>query len=103
MLRLRGTEGIAAALLAAVIIAFLFNALLHSIVPHSHDGGEVIWQELHAAVRHEKQSVVVVTVAFTMLAAAVILVVSSPVLAFVPRMAESHLFVRGTHRSRKFR
>ena len=43
----------AAVVLLALIVAcsLLFGGTAHALIPHSHDGGEAIWQELHAVTR----------------------------------------------------
>lgn len=39
--------------LFALIVAcsLLFGGAAHALIPHGHDGGEAIWQELHVIVR----------------------------------------------------
>ena len=40
-------------MLLALIVAcsLLFGGTAHALIPHSHDGAEAIWQELHAVTR----------------------------------------------------
>lgn len=34
-----------------VASSLLFGGVAHALIPHSHDGGELMWQELHALTR----------------------------------------------------
>lgn len=34
-----------------VACSLLFGGVTHALIPHSHDGGEALWQELHAVTR----------------------------------------------------
>ena len=44
----------------------LGGGFLHSVIPHSHEGGsEVAWQSMHGAVRHEEKELFL-TLAYTL-------------------------------------
>lgn len=100
-LRSAAAVNLAFLLVLVVIPALLFGSVLHTLIPHSHDGGEMVWQELHAALRHDTKATVVF--------AAVLLTVLAPLFAFVflklapLTFAADMLLTRGIHKYRKFR
>lgn len=105
MFRVRGTEAVAAAALTlAVTSALLFGATAHSLIPHNHEGGESIWQQLHASLSHtEKKSLAAVGLSILVSVSIALTLFFVPLTALAPIPNDTRLLHRGIHKSRKFR
>lgn len=108
MFRIRRAHIVVRALvvLFALIVAssLLFGGSAHALIPHSHDGAEAIWHELHAVTRGAEKYLEFVFALGSLLLARLIFVpqLVPLYLSFASNTALERLLHRGVARYRRF-
>jgi hypothetical protein len=95
-------RSLAVVVVMSVSLAISGSALVHAVVPHSHEGDTEVWQSLHASLNHEhKKSVAETSILVVVSVLCVGLLVLSVRLsdAFVPLL---HALKRGILPYRRF-
>lgn len=87
-------------LVLAVLAVLLFGAIAHALIPHSHDGGEAVWEELHATLRYDTKAV---TASLGLVLTLCIPVVAlSATVRYQQSISADILLRRGIHKHRRF-